>query len=144
MSSIPHAAFHEAGRILAFSISALLLDAGAAAPEPATYQAGADADGVQRVALVGGSYFFRPEHIVAQADRPLEITVSLQPGLIPHRFVLEAPDGQKLANVSLGAEARTVRLTLKAGDYVFYCPNQLLQFKSHRERGMAGVLQVRE
>lgn len=144
MSSFPQAVFHKTGRIIVFSIAALLLEAGAAFPAPASYQASADADGVQRVALVGGSYFFRPEHIVAQADRPLEISVSLEPGLIPHRFVLEAPDGQQLADVSLGAEAKTVRLTLKAGDYVFYCPNQLLHFKSHRERGMAGVLQVRE
>lgn len=144
MSSFPQAVFHNTGRILVFSIAALLLEAAAAAPEAASDQASVDSDGVQRVALIGGSYFFRPKHIVAQADRPLEIAVSLEPGLIPHRFVLEAPDGQQLANVSLGAEAKTVRLTLKAGDYVFYCPNQLLQFKSHRERGMTGVLQVRE
>lgn len=144
MSSFPQAVFHKTGRILVFSIAALLLEAAAAAPELAIYKVSVDSDGVQRVTLIGGSYFFRPKHIVAQADRPLEIAVSLEPGLIPHRFVLEAPDGQQLANVSLGAETKTVRLTLKAGDYVFYCPNQLLQFKSHRERGMTGMLQVRE
>ena len=144
MPSFSQAVFHKTGRILVFSMAVLLLEATAAAPEAASYQASVDSDGVQRVALVGGSYFFRPRHIVAQADRPLEIAVSLEPGLIPHRFVLEAPDGQKLANLSLGTEEKTVRLTLKAGDYVFYCPNQLLQFKSHRERGMTGMLQVRE
>lgn len=40
------------------------------------------------------------------------------------------------------AHAQVIHLTLKAGNYVFYCPNRLLWFKSHRERGMAGVLQV--
>lgn len=144
MSSFPQAVFHKTGRILVFSIAGLVLEAAAAVPELEIYQASADADGVQRVSLVGGSYFFHPGHIAAQAGRPLEIAVSLEPGLIPHRFVLEASDGQQLANLPLSAEAKTVRLTLKAGDYVFYCPNQLLQFKSHRERGMAGVLQVRE
>lgn len=144
MSSFSQAVFHKTGRILVFSIAALLLEASAADPEAVSYQASVDSDGVQHVSLVGGSYFFRPQNIVAQADRPLEIAVSREPGLIPHRFVLEAPDGQQLADVSLGIEAKTVRLTLKAGDYVFYCPNQLLLFKSHREHGMAGVLQVRE
>lgn len=121
---------------------AALLFAGVAAaqPEPAPL----DADGVQRVRIVGGSYFFRPERIAARAGQPLEITLQLEPGIVPHRFVLEGPDGKPLAEVAMGSEARTLRLTLPAGDYPFFCPNRLLGFKSHRERGMAGVLEVRE
>lgn len=103
-----------------------------------------DADGVQRLTLVGGSYFFRPERIAARAGQPLEITLQMEPGIVPHRFVLEGPDGKPLAEVAMGSEPKTVRLTLPAGDYPFFCPNRLLGFKSHRERGMAGLLQVRE
>lgn len=100
------------------------------------------ADDVQRVTIVGGSYFFHPARITARANRPLEITLSIESGVIPHRFVLDGPDGKHLANLPLGTNSQVIHLTLKAGDYVFYCPNQLLWFKSHRERGMAGVLQV--
>lgn len=139
MSSIPLPSLNVACRVLVCAIAALALRTGTAATD-----LGTDADGVQRLTLVAGSYFFRPDHIVVQAGRPLEISLTLEPGLIPHRFVLEGPDGRRLADVALGTEARTVRLTLNAGDYVFYCPNQLLHFRSHRERGMAGVLQVRE
>ncbi len=105
--------------------------------------ASAGADGVQRVTIVGGSYFFHPARITARANRPLEITLSIESGVIPHRFVLDGPDGKHMADVPLGINAQVIRLTLKTGDYVFYCPNRLLWFKSHRERGMAGVLQVR-
>ena len=110
----------------------------------APYQATIGADGVQRVDIVGGSYFFQPDHVVALAGRPLEITVRVEPGIIPHRFVLEAESGKPLADISLEKEAKTLRFNLPAGKYVFHCPNRLLLFKSHRERGMAGVLEVRE
>ena len=124
---------------------AMLLLAGAAwAAAPQAEAARLDADGVQRVQLLGGSYFFRPERIAARAGQPLEITLQLEPGIVPHRFVLEGPDGKPLAEVAMASEPRTLRLTLPAGDYPFFCPNRLLGFKSHRERGMAGVLEVRE
>lgn len=132
-------------RWCAVATALLAFAAGAAGPDAASpYPASRDADGVQRVALVGGSYFFRPEHIVVQAGQPLEIAVKMEQGLVPHSFVLEAPDGKPLAEVKLGKQAQTLRFNLTAGNYVFYCPKRLLGFKSHRERGMAGVLEVRE
>ncbi|MCM2345324.1 MAG: quinol oxidase [Acidovorax soli] len=127
-------------RILA--VAALALPAGMAAAQETT--ATVDTDGVQRIAIGGGSYFFRPSHIVARANQPLEIRLSVEPGLVPHRFVLEGPDGQPLADVSLGTQEQTLHLTLAPGTYPFYCPNRLLLFQSHRAHGMAGVLQVQE
>ncbi|RJG01983.1 quinol oxidase [Noviherbaspirillum sedimenti] len=131
-------------RCCAIAIAMLAFGTSAAGPDALSYQASRDADGVQRVALVGGNYFFRPEHIVAQAGQPLEISVKVEPGVVPHSFVLEAADGTSLADVKLGEEAQTLRFNLTAGKYVFYCSKRLLGFKSHRERGMAGVLEVRE
>ncbi|GAB3393959.1 cupredoxin domain-containing protein [Azotobacter armeniacus] len=125
-------------------IALLASGASLAGPAAVPFQARVDADGVQRVTLVGGSHFFRPEHIVARAGPPLEFTLSMEPGIVPHRFVLEAPDGQVLADVDLGETPQRLRLSLTAGDYVFYCPNRLLLFRSHREKGMAGLLEVRE
>lgn len=127
-------------RVLA--LAALWLPAPAAVAQEVAAAAGGD--GVQRVAIVGGSYFFRPAQIVARAGQPLELRLSVEPGLIPHRFVLEGPGGQPLADVVLGPQEQTVRLSLAAGTYAFYCPNRLLLFPSHREHGMAGVLRVQE
>jgi len=133
---------------LAFWCAVLLLSGAAqAASDASPAPARQDTDGVQRVQrvqIVGGSYFFRPERISARAGQPIEFTLQLEPGIVPHRFVLEGPDGKPLAEVAMGSEAKTLRLTLPAGDYPFFCPNRLLGFKSHRERGMAGVLEVRE
>lgn len=122
----------------------VLTGAAQAASDAPPSAARLDADGVQRVQIEGGSYFFRPERISARAGQPLEIMLQLEPGIVPHRFVLEGPDGKPLAEVAMGSEPKTLRLTLPAGDYPFFCPNRLLGFKSHRERGMAGVLEIRE
>lgn len=76
MSSFPQAVFRKTGRILVFAIAGLLLETAAAAPELENYQLSADADSLQRVSLVGGSYFFCPGHITSQACWSLEIGAS--------------------------------------------------------------------
>ena len=128
----------------AIAVVVTAIGASARSDELVVYQAKADADGVQRIALIGGSYFFRPNHVVVQAGQPLEISVKIEPGIVPHSFVLESADGKSMADVSLSEEPKILRLNLPAGSYEFYCPKQLLGFKSHRERGMAGTLEARE
>lgn len=125
-------------------LAMLALETSAAEPYTPDNQVKEGADGVQRVAIVGGSYFFQPDHVVTRAGRGLEISVRMEPGVIPHRFVLETINGKPLADVPLDRKAKTLRLDLPAGKYLFHCPNRLLLFKSHRERGMTGVLEVKE
>ncbi|HJV24197.1 MAG TPA: quinol oxidase [Aromatoleum sp.] len=134
------------GALSSCSLIAMLFASGSAASadDAPPQQATADADGVQRVAIVGGSYFFKPDKVVAKAGQPLEISVRMEQGIVPHRFVLDGPNGKPAAEVELSAAPRTVRVELPPGEYQFYCPNRLLMFKSHRERGMTGTLQVRE
>lgn len=121
-------------------VGMLSFDALAAVPDAAP----AAADGVQRVAIVGGNYFFRPEHVVVKAGRGVEIAVRTEPGMVPHRFVLETAAGESVVDVSIDERVQLLRLDLPPGKYLFHCPNRLLLFKSHRERGMAGVLEVEE
>lgn len=116
----------------------------AAQDVPPPYTVSTDADGVQRVTIVGGSYFFEPARIIAKAGQPLDLVVRMERGIAPHRFVLEGADGKSLADVELAEAPKTVRVALAAGDYVFHCPNRLLMFRSHSERGMSGALEVRE
>lgn len=113
-----------------------------AAGEP--YRVPVADDGVQRVAIVGGSYYFKPDHIVVKAGIPVELSVKVEAGLIPHSFVLKLPD-QVAIDSRLGEEPRTFRFTPTVpGRYSFHCPNKLLFLPSHREKGMAGVLEVVE
>lgn len=102
-----------------------------------------DNDGVQRITIIGGSYFFRPDRILARVGQPLHLIVRMEEGIVPHRFVLDGPDGKPVADIELATTPKTVQIDLPPGQYPFSCPNRLLMFKSHRERGMSGTLEIR-
>lgn len=107
------------------------------------FRAVIDADGRQRVRILGGSYFFRPGHVIVKAGAPVELSVSLEPGIVPHSLVLKAPEAGIEIDASLGTDPKTFVFTpAAAGKYPFYCGNKLLFFESHREKGMEGVLEV--
>nr|WP_175012710.1 quinol oxidase [Burkholderia lata] len=123
-----------------------VLAAGAAlarADGDASVRVPVDADGVQRVAIVGGSYFFRPNHVIVRAHAPVELTVSAEPGLVPHSFEIDAPQAGIAVHTELGTTPKTFRFTpTQPGRFAYYCTHRLLFFRSHRERGMEGVLDV--
>lgn len=131
-----------AGSALALCLS-LVASSARATDEP--YRVAVASDGIQHVAIVGGSYFFKPAHIVVKAGIPVELSVRIEAGLIPHSFVLKLPPDQVAIDSRLGQEPRTFRFTPTVpGRYPFHCPNKLLFFKSHEEKGMTGVLEVVE
>jgi plastocyanin len=115
----------------------------AVSPEP--HRATIDSDGVQHVSILGGDYFFRPSHVIVKVNVPVEFSVSLEKGIVPHTLVIQAPEAGIAVDESLSTEAKTIRFTpTVAGRYSYYCRNKLVFFKSHRERGMEGVLEVVE
>jgi heme/copper-type cytochrome/quinol oxidase subunit 2 len=72
----------------------------------------------------------------------VELAVSKAPGLAPHSFVIHAPQAGIEVDVELATEPRSVRFEpTRPGSYPFYCDKSLLG-DSHREKGMAGVLEV--
>ena len=104
-----------------------------------------DRDGVQRVRLVAGDYCFRPNRIVLKANVPAEITVSAERGCVPRDIVLSAPQAGMTIDAPLPDAPRTIRFTPTApGTYAFYSSNRLPFFNSHRERGMEGVIELRQ
>ncbi len=107
------------------------------------YVAKVDPDGVQRVRLEGGGYFFKPNHIVIKVNVPVELLASREAGIVPHNLVIKAPEAGIAVEEELAAEPKKITFTATAaGKYPFYCSNKLLFFASHRERGMEGVLEV--
>jgi len=104
-----------------------------------------DADGVQRVEVVAGSYFFKPNRIIVKVGVPLELKLSKESGMAPHDFVLKAPDAGLDISENLDTKGKTITVTpTRAGTYPFHCSKKLLFFTSHRDRGMEGVLEVVE
>ena len=102
-------------------------------------------DGVQRVEMLAGSYFFKPRHVVVKVGVPVELKVSKEAGMTPHDIVVKAPEAGVSFAVDLTAEPRTISFTPgKVGKYPIYCDKGFLFFANHREKGMEGVLEVRE
>jgi plastocyanin domain-containing protein len=103
------------------------------------------ADGVQRVEVVGGSYYFDPNVIVVKVNVPVELRVRKEAGATPHNIVLKAPEAGIDFSVSLKTTPTSIKFTpTKTGKFPFECTHKLLFFKSHTDRGMHGVLEVVE
>ena len=95
-----------------------------------------DNEGVQRATLVLESYVYTPHDLVVEAGKPVEFTLKNESFLVPHTFLLDSPDGERLVE-------ETVQFTLaQPGVYPFYCDKQLLFFPNHREEGMEGRITV--
>lgn len=107
------------------------------------YVAKVDPDGVQRVRIEGGGYFFKPYHIIVKVNVPVELSASREAGIVPHNLVIKAPEAGISVEEEIAAEIKKIAFTATAvGKYPFYCGKKLLFFASHRERGMEGVLEV--
>lgn len=108
-----------------------------------TYRAFIAQDGVQHIVITGGNYFFRPNRIIVQVNIPVDLSVSQERGLIPHSFVIHAPEAGIDVDQNLSNNIQHVRFTpTHTGKYPFYCKNKLLFLPSHRTRGMEGILEV--
>lgn len=106
-------------------------------------QATVGGDGVQHVTIDSGSYFFKPNHVIVKVNVPVELSVKTESGLAPHNFVIQAPEAGIRVDQNLSSEAKSVRFTpTTIGKYPFYCSKGVPFFKSHREKGMEGVLEV--
>jgi plastocyanin domain-containing protein len=129
-----------------FSVILLLLCvAYAGGAERKEFTASVDKDGVQRVEILGGSYFYDPTYIIVKVNVPVELKIRKESGITPHNFILQAPEAGMNINVDLGTDATLVAFTpTKIGTYPFFCDKKLPFMASHRERGMEGVLEVRE
>jgi len=104
-----------------------------------------DADGIQRVEVLGGEYYFDPNVIVVKVNTPVELKVRKAGGIAPHSIVINAPEAGIVFDESLGKEPKTIKFTpTKTGKYPFECTKRLLFFKSHKDRGMHGVIEVVE
>ena len=102
-----------------------------------------DADGVQRVRIVGGSYFFKPRHIVVKANVPVELLASRESGITPHNLVIRAPEAGVSVEEDLGSDPKKIVFTAtKPGKYAIYCGKKLPFVAGHRDKGMEGVLEV--
>jgi plastocyanin len=107
------------------------------------FRASVDSDGVQRVEITGGSYYFDPNYIIVKVNVPVELTFTKTPGITPHNIVINAPEAGIEIRENMSTKPKTVTFTpVKTGKFDIYCDKRFLFFKSHREKGMEGILEV--
>jgi len=135
------------GRALAFGIGLLILlpVIDYAAADPFAVEVPLSTDGVQRASVESDSYSFIPGHLVVKAGKPVELTFKSVTWLVPHNLVIDDPrSGLTIREEIPAGGSVTVKFTpAVAGTFAIYCDKKLLFFKSHREKGMEGTLEVR-
>lgn len=100
-------------------------------------------DGVQKVEMVGGSYYYKPDHVVVKKGIPVEIKIVKDSLIIPHNIIIEKMDGWEDIKETITRNEKVIRFTPSdTGTYDFYCDKKLLFLKSHKDKGMKGVIEV--
>jgi plastocyanin domain-containing protein len=100
-------------------------------------------DEIQRVEILAGEYYFTPNHIILKVNVPTELKIKKESSVIPHDFVIKAPEAGINIAENIGSEPKMIRFTpTETGKFPFYCSKKFLFFKTHRERGMEGVIEV--
>lgn len=100
-------------------------------------------DGVQHVNITGGEYYFDPNHIVVKVNVPVELTVKQTGSIIPHDIVVKAPQAGIAFDESLKKQPKTIRfIPTMVGKYEMYCSKKMLFIKSHKDKGMDGMIEV--
>ncbi len=103
-----------------------------------------DQDGVQRVAILGGSYYYDPNYIVVKVNVPVELSVRRESGMTPHDFIIKAPEAGIEVKIEMETKPKLATFTpAKPGKYEIVCTKKFLWI-NHRKKGMEGVLEVTE
>jgi len=101
-------------------------------------------DGVQRATVILDSYSYTPDHLVVQAGKPVELTLKNTAAVASHDLVLSPKAGLTIRqDVTAGNEAVLRFTPTVPGQFEFHCSKKMLFFKSHKQRGMVGTLEVR-
>ena len=135
----------EAAMLNSVSLFAVLLNFILSDASAAVVALEPDEQGIQRGRIEMDSYSYSPNELSVQAGKLVELTFRNNATFAPHTFVLDdsAANLQVQVEVSAG-QSKTVQFIPKQpGSFTFYCDKKLLFFKSHRERGQEGHLQVR-
>jgi len=102
------------------------------------------ADGVQRATVTLDSYSYTPNHLIVEAGKPVELTLTSVTTIIPHNFIIKDPAGSLSVEQDVSA-GKTVTITFtpsQPGTFPIYCDKRLWPLPSHRDKGMEGKLEV--
>ena len=99
------------------------------------------ADGVQRATITLDSYSYTPNHVIVEAGKPVELTLTSVTTITPHNFIIKELSVEQ--DVSAG-KTITIKFTpTQTGTFPIYCDKRLWPLPSHRNKGMEGKFEVK-
>ena len=102
-------------------------------------------DGVQRIEIVGGEYYFNPNHLVVSVNKPVELRVKKSSRYVPHNIIVKAPEAGINFKIDMKGDFLPIRFTpTRIGKYPMYCDTSFLWFENHQAKGMEGMIEVVE
>ncbi len=103
------------------------------------------ADGVQRATVTLDSYSYTPNHLIVEAGKPVELTLTSVTIITPHNFIIKDPAGSLSVEQDVSAgKTVTIKFTpTQPGTFPIYCDKRLWPMPSHRDKGMEGKLEVK-
>ncbi len=102
------------------------------------------ANEVKEITIELGDYSFSPEALEVIVGTTVRLTLVNTDGVTPHNIILneEGSDLDIKVDVKAGKTVEYEFTPTAPGTYTFFCDKKLFFMKSHRERGMEGVLTV--
>jgi uncharacterized cupredoxin-like copper-binding protein len=102
------------------------------------------AAGPRVIEVILDSYSITPDRIVVNVNEPVTLKVTNKATLTPHDLIIKAPEAGIDVAVDLhaGKSGEATFTPTRAGTYEILCNKKLLFFKSHKDKGMHGVLVV--
>lgn len=100
--------------------------------------------GAQEVVMTAKSYSFSPARVIVQVGVPVELRIT-KSGMTPHNFTInDSASGLDIKQKLSSSKPTVIAFTPeKKGEFPFFCSVKLPFGKSHRDKGMQGVLTVR-
>ena len=99
------------------------------------------ADGVQRATITLDSYSYTPNHVIVEAGKPVELTLTSVTTITPHNFIIKELSVEQ--DVSAGKTVVIKFTPTQTGTFPIYCDKRLWPLPSHRDKGMEGTFEVK-
>ena len=128
--------------ILLFALLAVLpVNAADPVAPQAPFVVPLDPDGVQRATITLDSYSYTPGHLIVEAGKPVELTLTSVTTIVPHNFIIKEVSVEH--DVRAGNTAVAKFTPTQTGIFAIYCDKRLWPLPSHRDKGMEGKLEVK-
>ena len=146
MQKVPRRSLHLLATVgLMISVVATIVDAGEPTLSSPAMTIPVAEDGIQRATIALDSYSYTPNHLIVEAGKPVELTLTSVTTITPHNFIIKDPAGRLSVeqDVSAGKTVTVTFIPTQPGTFPIYCDKRLWPFPSHRDKGMEGTLEVR-